>query len=287
MVKTGAMTTPSLDPVLVTGCSTGIGRATATLLVKAGHTVYATARRPETLRDLEDAGARILELDVTSEGSMRAAVDHIEAQHGQVGTLVNNAGYGEYGTIEETDLDNVRKMFETNVIGLARMTQLVLPAMRCAHAGRIVNIGSMGGRFAFPVGGYYHATKYAVEALTDSLRNEVRGFGIAVVLIEPGPIRTSFEETITGSLTHGASGNGSSPYAGLVQSVSAANANAYSSKVIAAPPEKVARTILKAIETDHPRSRYVITPTARALIALRTFGGDHVWDAMVRRQFGG
>ena len=119
----------------------------------------------------------------------------IEAEHGRVGALVNNAGYGEYGTIEETDLDKVRTMFETNVFGLARLTQLVLPAMREARSGRVVNVGSMGGRFTFPVGGYYHATKYAVEAITDALRNEVRGFGIGVSLVEPGLIRTGFEQT--------------------------------------------------------------------------------------------
>jgi NADP-dependent 3-hydroxy acid dehydrogenase YdfG len=135
------MPSTSLDPVLITGCSSGIGRASADLLVKAGHTVYATARRTETLAQLEAAGARVLALDVTSEDSMAAAVEHIEAEHGRVGTLVNNAGYGEYGTIEEADLDRVRTMFETNVFGLARLTQLVLPGMRRAHRGRIINIG--------------------------------------------------------------------------------------------------------------------------------------------------
>ena len=205
----------SRSPVLITGCSTGIGRASADLLVKAGYTVYATARRVETLDALADAGAHVLPLDVTEEASMCAAVRAVEAEHGRVGTLLNNAGYGEYGPIEEADLASVRTMFETNVFGLARMIQLVLPGMRAAGGGLVVNIGSMGGRIAFPVGGYYHATKYAVEGITDSLRNEVRGFGVDVVLVEPGAIRTNFEATIDSS----AVGDPDSPYAALVASI--------------------------------------------------------------------
>ena len=270
-------------PVLVTGCSSGIGATTADFLVKAGHTVYATARRTETLRDLAAAGARTLALDVTSEESMVEAVRAVEAEHGRVGVLVNNAGYGEYGTVEETDLDKVRTMFETNVFGLSRMTQLVLPAMRAAGAGRIVNIGSMGGRFTWPVGGYYHATKYAVEAITDALRNEVRAFGIHVSLIEPGLIRTRFEETALTSAA--ATVDQTSPYAALLTSSADATTSGYANPRLAAQPEAVARAVLKAIESGNPRSRYVITPAARAMIAARTLGGDRVWDGIVRQQF--
>ena len=187
------------DPVLVTGCSTGIGRAVAEELLRQGHTVWATARRPDTLADLADRGAHVTALDVTDEASMAAAVQEVESAHGSVGTLVNNAGYGEYGAVEEVDLDKVRAMFETNVFGLARMCQLVLPGMRRAGRGRIVNIGSMGGRFVFPLGGYYHATKYAVEALTDALRMEVKAFGIDVALVEPGVTRSEFVEKSTDS----------------------------------------------------------------------------------------
>ena len=277
------MTEAPTGPVLVTGCSSGIGRATAEHLVRAGHTVYATARRPETLTELEAAGARVLALDVTDEGSMVGAVATIEAEHGRVGALVNNAGFGEYGTIEETDLDQVRRMFETNVFGLARMTQLVLPAMRRARSGRVVNIGSMGGRITFPVGGYYHATKYAVEAISDALRNEVRPFGIRVSLIEPGLIRTGFEQ---GALTSdAAASHDGSAYAGLLAANAASTSGGYANPVMTAGPEAVARVVLRAIESRHPRSRYVITPAARALITTRRLGGDRVWDAVVRQQF--
>lgn len=279
------MPSTSLDPVLITGCSSGIGRASADLLVKAGHTVYATARRTETLAELEAAGARVLALDVTSEDSMAAAVEHIEAEHGRVGTLVNNAGYGEYGTIEEADLDRVRMMFETNVFGLARLTQLVLPGMRRSHRGRIINIGSMGGRMTFPVGGYYHATKYAVEAINDALRNEVRRFGIDVVLIEPGMTRTGFEGNVHSSVANGAGTQADSPYAELLASNAANTSGGYSNPLMATGPESVARVVLKALESEHPRSRYLLTPVAKAMVTARTLGGDRVWDTLVKQQF--
>ena len=275
----------SRDPILITGCSSGIGKAMATMLVRAGHTVYATARRTETLAELQAAGARVLALDVTSEDSMAAAVEHIEAEHGRVGTLVNNAGYGEYGTIEEADLDRVRKMFETNVFGLARLTQLVLPGMRRAHRGRIINIGSMGGRMTFPVGGYYHATKYAVEAISDALRNEVRRFGIDVVLIEPGMTRTGFEDNVHSSVANGARTQADSPYAELLASNAANTSGGYSNPLMATGPESVARVVLKALESEHPRSRYLLTPVAKAMVTARTLGGDRVWDTLVKQQF--
>jgi NADP-dependent 3-hydroxy acid dehydrogenase YdfG len=277
------LSTPPTGPVLVTGCSSGIGRAAAQDLLAVGHTVYATARRRETLAELEAAGARVLTLDVTSEESMTAAVATIEGEHGRVGALVNNAGFGEYGTIEETDLDKVRTMFETNVFGLARLSQLVLPAMRAAGQGRVVNVGSMGGRFTFPVGSYYHATKYAVEAVTDALRNEVRGFGIGVSLIEPGLIRTGFEQTALTS--EAAVVQEHSPYAALLRSSASSTTGGYASPMVAAGPESVAKVIRRAIESRHPRPRYVVTPAARALIATRTLGGDRVWDLMMRQQF--
>src|SRR4051795_4008846 len=185
------MTTTS-RAVLITGCSTGIGRATAERLAANGHTVYATARRPESIADLEQAGCRTLACDVTSEESMQATVRAVEEAEGAVGVLVNNAGYSQSGAIESVPIERVRAQFETNVFGLVRLTQLVLPKMREQRWGKIVNLSSMGGRFTFPGGGFYHATKYAVEAISDALRFEVRGFGIDVVIVEPGLIRTSF-----------------------------------------------------------------------------------------------
>jgi short-subunit dehydrogenase len=271
------------DTVLVTGCSTGIGRAAAEALLARGHTVWATARRPETLADLAAKGAHVTALDVTDEASMSAAVAEVEAAHGAVGTLVNNAGYGEYGAVEEVAMDKVRAMFETNVFGLARMCQLVLPGMRAAGRGRIVNLSSMGGRMTFPLGGYYHATKYAVEALSDALRVEVKPFGVQVVVIEPGVTRSGFEETISGS--DALASHDDSPYAAMRTSVAEGNSAAYANPRLSASAESVAQTLVKAIEADRPRTRYLLTPAARAMVTARAVGGDRVWDGLVKRQF--
>ena len=274
------------DPILISGCSSGIGAATAAALAQAGHIVYATARRTETLADLEALGCHPLALDVTSEDSMIAAVRAVEEEHGRVGTLINNAGYGEYGPIEEADLDLVRTMFETNVFGLARLTQLVLPAMRRSRSGRIVNIGSMGGRITFPIGGFYHATKYAVEAISDALRVEVRPFGIEVILVEPGLIRTKFEGRVNSSIEAGIPAHGEdTAYADLLAANDKNTASGYGNDLMATSPEVVAAVIVKAVESPRPRSRYVVTSAAKAMINLRRFGGDRLWDATMRKQF--
>jgi short-subunit dehydrogenase len=275
------------DPVLISGCSSGIGAAAATALVRAGHTVYASARKVETLTALKAIGCHALELDVTSEESMVTAVKTVEAEHGQVGTLINNAGFGEYGPIEESDLVRVRAMFETNVFGLARLTQLVLPAMRRSRSGQIVNIGSMGGRFTFPVGGFYHATKYAVEAISDALRLEVRPFGIGVILVEPGLIRTNFEGRVNEGLEVGAARKDHlTAYADLLAASEKVTTGGYANDFMATGPEAVAAVIVKALESTRPRSRYVVTSAAKAMINLRRFGGDRVWDAAMRKQYG-
>lgn len=270
--------------VLITGTSSGIGRATALRLARRPElTVYATARRTEAVAQLADAGARPLRLDVTDDDSMRAAVDAVEAEHGAVGVLVNNAGYGTYGTVEETDLDEVRRQFETNVFGLARMTQLVMPAMRKAGRGRIVNIGSMGGRLVFPAGGYYHASKYAVEALSDALRFEAAAFGIKTSLIEPGLIRTSFGGTAADALAESSAPAG--PYAVLNASADRRMADSYRSTLLTAPPEAVAKVVERAATATRPRARYVVTPVAKMLVHTRRLLGARVFDAYLKTQF--
>src|SRR3954470_12880115 len=205
--------------VLITGCSTGIGRATASRLAASGWTVYATARQPATLDDLAAAGCRTLALDVTDEDSMQAAVASVE---GGVGVLINNAGYSQSGALETLSMDSVRRQFETNVFGLLRLTQLVLPGMRAAGRGTIVNLSSMGRRVVSRGGAAHHATKYAVEALSDALRMEVRGFGIHVVTVEPGLIRTEFGATAAGGV-----GDGDGPYADFNRSVAKQTREAY------------------------------------------------------------
>ncbi len=178
-------------------------------------------------------------------------------------------------------MDDVRREFETNVFGLGRLTQLVLPAMRAAGRGRIVNMSSMGGRLVYPTGGWYHASKYAVEALSDALRVEVAPFGIAVVLVEPGLIRTEFESVASGGL---ASGHPAGPYSALRKHADDVMRRGYASRA-GAEPKAVADVVRRAVEAPRPRTRYVVTPAAKAQVQLRRFGGDRLWDAVMRRAY--
>ncbi|MXP20760.1 SDR family NAD(P)-dependent oxidoreductase [Gordonia sp. HNM0687] len=275
----------TIGPILITGCSSGIGAATAAELVGAGNLVYATARNPDSLAELAAADCHVLALDVTDEESMRAAVDEIEHAHGTVGALVNNAGYSQSGAVESISLDDIRRQFETNVFGLVRMSQLVLPGMRRAGQGRIVNIGSMGGKLTFPGGGAYHATKYAVEALSDALRFEVAGFGIQVVLIEPGLIVTDFATAASSSMS-GLDDDG--PYGEFNAGLDATMKEIYSgpvAKVLGAGPDAVARTVRKALTADRPKARYTVTASAKLGIAQRRITPDRLWDRAMRIPF--
>jgi NAD(P)-dependent dehydrogenase (short-subunit alcohol dehydrogenase family) len=273
--------------VLITGCSSGIGRATALRLARAGWKVYASARRVESLAELAAAGCQTLALDVCDEDSMAAAVELVEAAEGAVGVLVNNAGYSQGGAVETVPMDAVRRQFETNVFGLVRLTQLALPKMRAQRWGRIVNVGSMGGRLTFPGGGHYHATKYALEAISDALRFEVAGFGIGVVLLEPGLITTEFGETAAGAVAGVSSSVEEGPYAGFNAAVGAVTKGAYEGPMrrLGGGPEKVAGAIEKAIAARRPPARVAITPSAKVTIAMRKLMSDRAWDAAMRRQF--
>lgn len=270
-------------PVLITGCSTGIGRATAERLADDGWNVHATARRPDSIEDLAKRGCRIHALDVTDERSMQAAVEDVE-QGGPIGALINNAGYSQSGAIETIPMESVRRQFETNVFGLMRMCQLVLPGMRGAGSGRIVNISSMGGKLTFPGGGVYHATKHAVEALSDALRFEVREFGVDVVVIEPGLIITEFGEAANRSIDEIAEHG---PYARFNATVAKVTANAYSGPMarLGAGPEAVAAKISRALASRRPATRYKVTPSARVTIGARRLMSDRMWDRFVRSQF--
>ena len=278
------MANPS-KTVLITGCSTGIGRATAEYLAGKGWTVYATARRPESIRDLAARGCKTLALDVCDDASMRAAVEAVERADGPIGVLVNNAGYGQEGAFEEVPMAEVRRQFETNVFGLVRLTQLVLPGMRRQGWGRVVNISSMGGRLTLPGGAFYHATKYAVEALSDALRFEVRPFGIHVVVIEPGPIKTRFGDTAIAAAQSVAPAG--SPYAAFNRVLAQRIKEAYEGPMarLAAEPVAVAHAIEKAITAETPRTRYVVTFAAHFLMGLRRWLPDRAFDGFLRTQF--
>jgi NADP-dependent 3-hydroxy acid dehydrogenase YdfG len=269
--------------VLITGCSSGIGHATAATLAAQGWKVYATARRPDSIADLAERGCETLALDVTDDTSMQAAVDAVVAAEGAVGVLINNAGYSQSGAVESVPLDQVRRQFDTNVFGLLRMCQLVLPGMREQHWGKVVNIGSMGGRLTFPGGGLYHATKYAVEAISDAMRFEVKGFGVDVILIEPGLITTNFAEVASDTAHDTATG----PYADFNRKVAKVTENAYRGPMakLGAGPEAVANTIARARKAGRPKARYPVTPSAHLMINQRRFTPDALWDLAMRVQF--
>jgi NAD(P)-dependent dehydrogenase (short-subunit alcohol dehydrogenase family) len=283
MKKETAMGIEKSRPVLITGCSTGIGRATAERLADDGWNVHATARRPGSIEDLASRGCTTHAVDVTDESSMESAVTEVE-KDGPIGALINNAGYSQSGALETIPMDSVRRQFETNVFGLLRMCQLVLPSMRSAGSGRIVNLSSMGGKLTFPGGGVYHATKHAVEALSDAMRFEVKEFGVEVVIIEPGLIITEFGETAAGSLAeieeHG-------PYSKFNSDVARVTANAYTGPMarFGAGPEAVAAKISKALTAGRPRTRYTVTASAKAMLGMRRLSTDRMWDRFVRSQY--
>jgi short-subunit dehydrogenase len=272
--------------VLITGCSSGIGRASALGLAREGWTVYASARRLESIADLADAGCRTLALDVTDEDSMRAAVDAVEQADSAVGVLINNAGYSQSGAIETVPIEAMRRQFETNIFGLVRLTQLVLPKMRAQRWGKIVNLGSMGGRLSFPGAGSYHASKYALEAISDAMRFELRGFGIDVILLEPGLITTEFGDAAAASMA-GVDAAEDDPYARFNTTVAAVTKGAYEGPMqrLGAGPERVAEVIQRAITRRRAPSRITITPSAKLSIATRRLLTDRAWDAAMRAQF--
>ena len=272
------------NAVLITGCSSGIGHETAKHLAGKGHKVYATARRPESIEDLKAAGCETLACDVTDEASMNACVEAVEDAEGAVGALVNNAGYSQSGAIETVPMESVRRQFETNVFGLIRMCQLVLPGMRRQRSGRIVNISSIGGKLTFPGGGIYHATKHAVEGLSDVLRFEVKGFGIDVIVIEPGLIKTGFADAAVGSMADTAHDG---PYGEFNTAVGQATAGAYDGGLarLGGGPETVARKIERAITARRPKTRYKVTPSAGLTLGMRGVMTDRMWDRFVGTQF--
>ncbi len=279
------MSAPTSTAVLITGCSSGIGHATAARLAESGWRVYATARQVDALGDLERRGCRTLRLDVTDEESMAAAVRHVEEAEGAVGVLVNNAGYSQSGALESLPMEKVRAQFETNVFGLLRMCQLALPGMRAQGWGKIVNLSSMGGKLTFPGGGAYHASKHAVEALSDALRFEVRGFGVDVIVIEPGIIRSDFSATAVQGIE---ATDDDDPYAEFNVAVGLSTASVYEKGVVSrlgGPPEAVARAVEKAIGARRPRARYTVTPSAKLLLAQHAALPDSAWDAVMRTQY--
>jgi NAD(P)-dependent dehydrogenase (short-subunit alcohol dehydrogenase family) len=267
---------------LVTGGSSGIGESTARALLAKGYTVYAVARRVDRMSGLEAEGVHTFAMDVTDDASMVAGIDRIIAEQGRIDVLVNNAGYGSYGAVEDVPIDEARRQFEVNVFGLARLVQLVTPHMRARKSGRIINISSIGGKFYEPFGAWYHATKFAVEGFSDSLRMELRPFGIQVVLIEPGPIRTEWNEIARDSLLE-RSGDGA--YADWARKAHAVMER-FDEPSRASTPEEVADKIVKAALARRPAARYPVGRGARVITTSRDLLPDRIFDEVVSRTYG-
>ncbi len=294
---------------LVTGCSSGIGHAIARRVAAEGWPVFASARRRSAIEALADDGCRLLELDVTDPASRRAAVDAIEREFGHVVGLVNNAGYGQQGPFEETPLDAIRIQFETNVFGPAALCQHVLPGMRRARFGRIVNVSSMGGRLSFPGGAAYHGSKHAIEAISDVLRFEVGGLGIGVVVVEPGPTRSDFGRTSLRSLdrlVETADGDYDSLRAGIraalestfetptddarIASELGARGDSDAHREtpdapLASTPEDVAEAVWRALSEPDPEPRVIVGEMARRLIEAKERGSPRDWDELLASMY--
>jgi len=267
---------------LVTGGSSGIGACTVRELLDAGFVVYTAARRVDRMQPLAELGAHVFAMDVTDDASMVSGVERIVEEQGRIDVLVNNAGYGSYGAVEDVPIDEARRQFEVNVFGLARLTQLVTPHMRKQRSGRIVNISSIGGKFYEPFGAWYHATKFAVEGFSDSLRMELKPFGIEVVLIEPGPIITEWNEIARDSLLERSGTTDYGRYAKRAHRV----LTEFDKPGRASRPEDVARKIRKAVTTRHPAARYPVGRGARMITGSRDHLPDRLFDQVVSRMYG-
>jgi len=263
----------------VTGASAGIGEATARALLAAGYRVFAGARRLDRMAGLAAASATLIKLDLTDDASIVAAVNTIKNAAGRIDVLVNNAGYGSYGALEDVPLDEGRRQFEVNVFGLARLCQLVLPMMRAQKSGKIVNVTSIGGKIWEPLGAWYHATKFAVEGLSDCLRVEAAPFGVDVIVIEPGAIRTEWAGIARDGLLQM---SGGSAYAELAKRHARMLATADTSS-LASPPEVVARTIVRAVTARRPKTRYATGGGARTILFLRKILPDRMFDRLIWR----
>lgn len=270
-----------MSTILVTGASSGMGKETAKRLLRDGHTVYVAARRLEQMQDLQAMGAIALKMDITLDDDIVAAVRTITAGHGGVDVLVNNAGFGMYGSVEETSISDARYQFEVNLFGLARLTQLLLPAMRQRGAGKIINLSSMGGKIYTPLGAWYHATKHAIEGWSDCLRIELAPFGIDVVIIEPGIIATEFGNVLLDPMLKR---SGQGPYKALAQGIAKGTRDSYSKPGAASSPKVVTDAIVKAIAAKRPQTRYAVGKLARPLILFRKFFGDRAYDRAIMSQ---
>ena len=267
--------------VLITGASAGMGRAAAILMARKGHTVYAGARRMDRMADLADDGVVAVEMDVTEAGDNERVVRRIIDSEGRIDVLINNAGFGLYGPVEEVTLEDARYQFDVNLFGLAHLTRLVLPHMRAQGSGRIVNVSSMGGRIFSPLGAWYHATKHALEGWSDCLRYETAPLGIQVVLIQPGAIRTEFGDVTGAGLEKY---RGGTAYGALMEPFRKLQDDPRT-MARGTDAEVLAKVYLKAATARRPRRRYVKGSFARPAMFLRKWFGDGAYEFVLRQAF--
>ncbi len=264
--------------VLITGASSGIGKETAKLLSQSGFIVYGAARRLEKMQDLQDSGVHILSMDVTDEDTMVKGVQDILKTEKRIDVLVNNAGYGSYGSLEDVPLSEAKRQFEVNIFGMARLTQLVIPQMRMQKKGKIINISSIGGKLGEPHGAWYHAAKFAVEGLSDSMRMELKQFGIDVIVIEPGAIVTEWNRIARENLIK-MSGNTVYKTLAVKHAQMMEKADKWGSK-----PIVIARAIKRAIDSNNPRTRYAAGGGAKLVLFLKSIISDKMFDRLFLSQ---
>lgn len=264
--------------ILITGASSGIGKASAEELIKEGHTVYCAARSIDKMKNLEKAGGKVLKMDVSDRTSIEDGISKLIEEQGRIDVLWNNAGYGLFGPVEEVKIEKAKYQFDVNLFGLAELTQLVLPYMRKQKSGLIINTSSMGGKIYTPLGAWYHATKHAVEGWSDCLRLELKDFGIKVVVLEPGIIDTGFAAEVENNLSK-ESQNG--PYKKIVQGLlnSASNGSIKMSS-----PMVIAKTIKKIVNSKNPKTRYLVGKMAKPAVYIRKILGDRVYDKVIMSQ---
>ena len=266
--------------ILITGASSGMGKETAKDLIQQGHTVYCAARRVDQMEELKALGGKLIKLDISVNDDIENCVNQVIEESGRVDVLWNNAGFGLYGSVEETSIDEARYQFEVNLFGLARLTQLIVPQMRKQQSGTIINTSSIGGKIYAPLGSWYHASKHAVEGFSDSLRLDLEPFGINVVVLEPGAIKTEFPEVMSKQLMQ-RSGHG--PYKDAAQKIANLSLTESGENGSGSPASVISKTIQKIIKSKRPKTRYAAGKFSTSTLLMRALLTDRMFDFVIKQ----
>ncbi len=266
--------------ILITGTSSGIGKDTALSLIKEGHVVYGAARRLEMMQDIIQAGGHAIKMDILKERNIDEVVNQIVKEQNRIDVLINNAGYGLWGAVETISIPEAKRQFDVNIFGLAYLTKKIIPLMRKQKSGKIINMSSMGGKVYTPFGAWYHATKYALEGWSDCLRIELKSFGIDVILIEPGVIKTEFQDVMMDSTVERSIGT---PYEKKLKALEKATQEMYA-RGIGSPPSTITKLIIKAINSHNPKRRYVGGLFAKPMLFIKKWFGDKIYEKAIMSQ---